>query len=138
VKNLSNASTLCDIHDLLGNATLADLQNYDARTAGDRVVITDKLTGQDISVGLVDFEVAALLLRIETAFPDTRCSLHRPYDRRYRNRRFYDMFAECTCTKVFHSRLLARRVEALAAGLAQASDGLAEVAQAVRTQRRAS
>jgi hypothetical protein len=122
--DLSKISAPCDIHDLL-NLTRDDFDTLDARVTshqgrpgkGDRVVIWNTATRRDVSVALNDFEVDALLLKVSTAWPDTMCNLHRPYDRSRKGRRFYDMFAVCSCAKVFHSRLLQSRVTAAANAL---------------------
>jgi hypothetical protein len=114
VKHLINADRMYDIYELL-KLKPADFEKLDSRVTtvngipdrGDRVVITDKITGRDVSESLSEWETDALLRHLSTAFSDLRCLLHRPYDRLLR-RSTYDPAASCTCAKVFHSRLLAR------------------------------
>lgn len=96
----------------LANLTAREFQGLDSRVTsangrprkGDRVVIINKVTGQDISVALNDFEVDALYRKVTKDFPDTACKLHRPYQRG--KRPWFDGGAPCTCAKVFSSRLL--------------------------------
>lgn len=118
MNDLSKSHQPYEIEDLL-QFTYLEFQGLDSRVTsangrprtGDRVVITNT-AGRDVSVALNDFEVEALLLRLDTAFPEDRCNLHRPY--RNGRRLWVDSFAPCRCTKVFSTRLLANRVCALA------------------------
>lgn len=102
------------ITDLMTKCAAEDYAHFDVRITrdefdrcgkGDQVVVYDKKTGEDVSEPLIDFFAEALATRLHEAYPDTRCRLHRPYERGKRLR--WDMLAGCTCTLVFESRLRA-------------------------------
>jgi hypothetical protein len=131
VSNLTKTpARMYEIEDLL-RLDATDFENLDSRVTsgngrprmGDRVVITDKVTGQDVSVALNDFEVAVLLVRIDRMFPRAQCKAHG---------RWYELNRTCTCAAVFSSRLLAHRAAALANSVVSRSQDLTVLVTEVR------
>jgi hypothetical protein len=124
MQQLSNtAAQPYDFFDLFARVSQADYLKLDVRvtskngrpSAGDRIVLIDASTGEDVSVALNDFEAEALRLRLEQDYPQQKCPKHQPYQR---GRKIWDTWRDCTCTAVFVSRLRA------AAVLAEANRGV--------------
>jgi hypothetical protein len=103
-----------DVVDLMTNFGPEDFHGFDVRITadewgrcgkGDLIVVVDAKTHADISEPLLDLFAEALAISLHTAYPDTACRLHRPYDRG--KRQSWSADADCTCALVFESRLRA-------------------------------
>lgn len=108
------SAQLYDVIDLMVKCTPDDFHNFDVRITrgaggepgwGTEVVVYDKRTGEDVSEPLIDIFAKALVTRLHEIYPDTKCTLHAPYERGKRQR--WSILADCDCTLVFESRLRA-------------------------------